>query len=167
MHWSALILVTAGLAAGTTNDTVEFASYGDAWHKAAEVKRPMLVILNPSQSQVATGEQITIDTLRQDEQISQLLDKYVVSIVDTGTEEGKKVHAVFGNKPLPYVAVIDENQKKQVFQKSEEVTTSEILTVLTKYQDGAVKVQQAELSLQINPPGYCPNCQKNQQYFGF
>ena len=165
MNWSAIIVLTAGIAAGTGGDIATFDSYAAGWQKAAEVNRPMLVILNPTVEQVSVTQAVSLDSLTQDTEVASLLEKYVVVVVDTGTADGQKVLEAFGNKPLPYVAVIDEDQKKQVFQQSEHISISDVKNALTKYQDGAAAVATEQVIYQINPPGYCPSCQKNNPSF--
>ena len=177
MNWSAMILLTAGLAAPQTvpqeaqlqgvpqtarlqgvPQTAQFESYTKAYHTASESHKPMFVVLNPT----AGEEAISIDALRADPKISSLLDAYVVAVVDTGTEHGKRVHAAFGSKPLPYVAVIDEEQEKQVYRTSTQVSHENLQTVLAKYKSGA---KAASLADQIRLQNDCPLCRRNQTSF--
>jgi hypothetical protein len=171
MNWSALFLLTAGLNAPAPEISVPditlpeiaapaqiFDSYTQAYQAAGSVHKPMLVVLNPPVEHVAHSEPISIDALRQDSRIAPLLEKYVVAVVDTGTEHGKKVHEVFGAKPLPYISVIDANQKKQIFHASHEVTLPQLQKVLATYQNGPNSTQAREIAS-------CPLCRKNR--FGF
>lgn len=177
MHWSALLLLTAGLTAPAPEPTLPditlpeiavpaqiFESYAEAYQTAGSVHKPMLVVLNPPVSPISTvshvshSESITVEALRQDERIAPLLEKYVVAVVDTGTAHGKKVHAAFGAKRLPYISVIDSSQKKQIFQASHDVTIPQLQKVLATYQNGPNSQQAREIAS-------CPLCRKNR--FGF
>ena len=161
----ALVLVLGGLLGGMNTDATgeTFESYTKAYRTAAEVKRPMLVILNPPAEQVAAGNAVSIQELREDAEIDKLLENYVVAEIDTGTEHGKKVHELFGNKPLPRVVVIDNDQKLQIYRTSDRLGTAKIKDVLETYQDGETT---AAVSSSLNwtrpyvNPGYCPNCRR-------
>ncbi len=162
MNWSVLLLMTAGLTAPqTTVERQQFDSYTEAYRVAGDVHKPMLVILNPANQEEGKGKPIDLEELKSDKQIAPLLEKYVVAVVDCGSDHGKKVHEVFGNKELPYVAVIDEKQDKQVFQKSSAITRAELAKVLSKYQNGA---KAADLAARIQAPADCPWCQKRPVY---
>jgi hypothetical protein len=159
MNWSALFLMTAGLTAPEITLPelqMQFDSYTQAYQTAGETHKPMFVVLNPPVTEVANREPISIEELRKDPKIGTLLEKYVVVVVDTGTEHGKQVHERFGSKPLPYIAVIDEKQKKQVYRTSEGVLKPQLEKVLTQYQDGV----KAALEAQVKAYPNCPKCQK-------
>lgn len=172
MHWNILLLLTAGLNAPAPENTptpeiaiptitapvVIFENYAKGYETAGQTHKPMLVVLNPPASEDSQRGPIPLEDLRHDEKIGALLDKYVVVVVDTGTDHGKKVHEVFGSKPLPYLTVIDENQKKQVFRTSHEVNKTQLEKLLETYQYGT-RTQQAQLMTN------CPLCQK--KLFGF
>jgi hypothetical protein len=177
MHWSALLLLTAGLTAPAPEAALPditlpeiaapaqiFESYTEAHQAAGVAHKPMLVVLNPpaspitAVSHVSHSEPITVETLKQNAKLSPLLDKYVVAVVDTGTEHGKKVHEAFGGKRLPYISVIDAGQKKQIFQASHEVTLPQLQKVLATYQNGPNSQAAREIAS-------CPLCRKNR--FGF
>jgi hypothetical protein len=161
MHWSTLILLTAGLAAPqAVVETLQFDSYTQAYRAAGAVHKPMLVILNPSPGQVSTAETITREQLLADERIAPLLDHYVVAVVDTGTDVGQEVHRRFGTPALPFVAVIDENQKKQVYRSTTTPTLDTVATIVAKYKTGA-----ATSNLQAGAFGDCPNCRRNWSNF--
>ena len=163
MNWSTLMLLSAGLAASQgATQSMQFESYTKAYHTASESHKPMFVVLNPPAGEVAVKETVSIDSLRADPKIGPLLDGYVVAIVDTGTEHGQLVHKAFGEKPLPYMAVIDEQQDKQVFTTSEQLSNDKLQTVLAKYKDGA---KAASLADQIRLENDCPLCRRNQTSF--
>jgi hypothetical protein len=51
MHWSALLIVTAGLNAPQTGALPQsYESYTKAYHAAQSATRPMLVVINPGDS---------------------------------------------------------------------------------------------------------------------
>lgn len=161
MHWSTLILLTAGLAAPqTTVETLQFDSYTQAYQAAGAVHKPMLVILNPSPGQVSKTQSITREQLQADERIAPLLDHYVVAVVDTGTDVGREVHRRFGSPALPFVAVIDENQKKQLYRSTTTPTLESIATIVAKFKTGA-----SAGNLQAGAFGDCPNCRRNWSNF--
>lgn len=159
----ALILVLGGFLGGMNTDSASqtFGSYTKAYHAAADVKRPMLVILNPPSDQVAAGNAISVNKLREDAEISKLLESYVVAEIDTGTDHGKKVHELFGNKPLPRLVVIDNTQKLQIYRSSDQLESTKIKEVLETYQDGtATATTNLNWARQYVTPGYCPNCRR-------
>jgi hypothetical protein len=160
----ALVLVLSGLLGGMNSDSAgqTFESYTKAYHAAADVKRPLLVILNPPTEQVAAGSAISVEKLREDTEINELLDSYVVAEIDTGTEHGKKVHELFGNKPLPRVVVIDNSQKLQIYRTSDHLENTKLKEVLETYQDGQATNVTSSLNWarQYTQPGYCPNCRR-------
>lgn len=159
MHWSAFVLLTAGLTAPqlALESPAEFDSYTRAYRAVGEVHKPMLLILNPPVSEVSTAEPITVEQLRADEKIGPLLDKYVVAVVDTGTEHGKEVHRRFGSVQLPYVAVIDEKLQKQVYRSTTPPTVVSLRTVVARYKAGVPAT--------MLPPSNCPACQRNWMNF--
>ncbi|MBL8849087.1 MAG: hypothetical protein JNG89_05360 [Planctomycetaceae bacterium] len=165
---SAFVLVLGGLFAGATTDSAgqTFDSYTKAYHAAAEGKRPMLVILNPPADQVAADNAIDVDKLREDLDISKLLDSYVVAEIDTGTDHGRKVHELFGSTQLPRVVVIDNEQKNQIYRTSDHLETVKLKEVLETYQDGTPTAVSTNLNWarQYVQPGNCPNCRRYQQY---
>lgn len=160
----ALVLVLGGLLGGIDDAGQTFESYTTAYQTAAEVKRPMLVILNPPADQVAADNAIDVDKLREDLDISKLLDAYVVAEIDTGTDHGRKVQELFGNKPLPRVVVIDNEQKLQIYRSSDHLETVKIKEVLETYQDGTPTAVNTNLNWarQYVNPGNCPNCRRYQ-----
>ncbi|QDU36174.1 hypothetical protein Mal4_04580 [Maioricimonas rarisocia] len=159
-----MLAVVAVLAVSATASAegLEFDSYTKAYWKAKELARPMLVILNPSAGEVSSEPIVAMEELRGDLKLSVLLNDYVVAVVDTGTEHGRKVHELFGAPELPRVVVIDERQEKQVYRTSETLTTAELRTVLTKYRDGVPESKPVHVnwSQPYRQPGYCPSCQR-------
>lgn len=163
MSWSALLVLSAGLAAPQeTVSTPHFASYTQAYRAAGEAHKPMLVIINPSLGQVSAAEPVTLEQMQADPKIGPVLDHYVVAIVDAGSEHGQEVHRRFGSAALPFAAVIDERREKQVYRSAQPVSVSTLQPVVLQFKDGA-PVQ--HVTLRIAPPGDCPNCRR--QWMGF
>lgn len=170
MHWNALILAAViGAPAAAepvfrSSDT-QFDNYTQAWHAAKGRQRPMLVILNPP-SNDSLAPVIDGDKLLTDEQLGPLLDSYVVTVVDTGTEHGKKVNELFGSKPLPRIVVIDNQQKTQVFGTSDRISEEHLAEVLEHYRSGdttPVNFEWARSVLPASNPTNCPSCQQTWQ----
>ena len=162
MHWTAMIALALAGSFPTTDvaykaeGTSAFASYTDAWHAAHDAERPMLVILNPG---AESGKPtITEEELRADASIDPLLSNYVVAVIDTTTEHGKKVHELFGSAPLPRVVVIDKEQKKQIFRASGNVSSDRLVKVLEEHKDGEIAQPVIRWAQPVN--SNCPNCQR-------
>jgi hypothetical protein len=111
-----------------------FTSYTRA-HKAAEAAdKPLLVILNPPAE--SEREQILIDDVRKTSHRRELLEDYVVAVLDTGTPHGQVCYDLFKRPELPRVVVIDREQKYQIFQTSEELYGQLWTTILETYRKG-------------------------------
>lgn len=163
MNWNVIVLFAIGTALGAvetdSNPSSPYANYGQAWKAAAEVKKPMLVVLNPAENGAASA--ISIDNLRKNDKLSPLLDHYVVAVIDTSSDHGRRVLEVFGTPQLPRVVVIDENQKKQIFQTSQPLTDESWSTMLVKYQHGTPEVTPVATPFApYRPAGDCPNCRR-------
>jgi hypothetical protein len=160
MHWSTLLVLSAGLAAPQSTATpLQFSSYTQAWHAAGENHKPMLVVINPAASENVSG--ITLEQLQADPAIAPLLPNYVVAVVDAGSEHGQEVQRRFNPQTLPFAAVIDERQDKQVYRSEAAATLAGLQPVVAQYKDG-VPVQQVTLKL---VPFDCPNCRRNLMNF--
>jgi len=168
MHWSVTFAMVAALGANTPASHQEFDSYSKAYWTASEMHRPMLVILNPSAD---SGEAVDLESVKQNEMSREVLDDYVVAVVDTSTEHGQKVYELFGKPTLPRTVVIDERQEKQIFQTSDTLRPETLTAVLEQYRDGAPKtvtaarpitqpVIQGSLNYYQSGAGSCPNCRK-------
>ncbi len=159
---TALLLVVGATFNGMNAESGDqnFQNYTEAWRAAADVQRPMLVVLNPPAGEVASGAAIDVEVLREDAKIAELLGDYVVAEIDTGTEHGKKVHELFGSKALPRVVVIDAHQKWQVYRTSEHLEPAALKNVLATYRSGAAPVSLETATQQFLTPGYCPNCRR-------
>lgn len=169
MHWSAMLVLAAGAGTAVGGVGMEtsikaptFNSYTEAYHAAGDVKMPMFVVLNPPAGATSARKPISIDELRRDPKTNEVLEDYVVAVIDTGTEHGRKVHALFESKALPRVVVIDDQQNQQVFRTSRTLAQAELRTVLERYRNGAAPVTTAVTPAQFQPsaPANCPNCRR-------
>lgn len=161
MHWSTLLVLSAGLAAPQAGPApLQFSSYTQAYHAAGENHKPMLVIINPAAGEEAAGA-ITLEQLQADPAIGPLLANYVVAVVDAGSEHGQEVHRRFKSPALPFAAVIDERQEKQVYRSEAAADVAGLQGIVAKYKDG-VPVTQVTLKV---VPFDCPNCRRNLMNF--
>jgi hypothetical protein len=162
MYVNLLLLLSGGLAAGGMDAGTEtqFDSYTKAWHAAADVHKPMLVILNPPADEVSTHASISVDALNEDPEIGRILEDYVVAEIDTSTEHGRLVHELFGSEALPRVVVIDNDQEWQVYRTSRQLAHDEMVEVLEKYRSGEQVSTRSTARRQYRSSGYCPNCRR-------
>jgi hypothetical protein len=168
MHWSVTLIIAAALGANTPQQaTQQFDSYSKAYWAASEAHRPMLVILTDGNSEQA----VPLAALQQDETSRDILDDYVVAVIDTNTEHGRTVHELFGAPALPRTVVIDQQQKKQIFRTSDTLRPETLTSVLKQYRDGtpvtviarrpvAQPAVQGSLNYYQGGAGNCPNCRK-------
>jgi hypothetical protein len=176
MHWSVTIAMFAAVATNAPEGSAEFHSYSDAYWKAAEVHRPMLVILNPPGN---SGAAVALESLKQDPAVRDVLDQYVVAVVDTGTEHGQKVYESFGRPALPRTVVIDQEQEKQIFRTSQKLQAATLGAILQQYRNGAPQpvtvarpvtgpvaspvvspARNGSLNFYQQGGGNCPNCRR-------
>lgn len=127
----------------------QFQNYTEAYRFAQREKKPLLVILNPGSRSDVTP--IHLDDVRKTEQRRKLLEHYVVVEIDASTSHGETIHKLFQNKPLPHVAVIDREQKWQVFRTSRTLQGSDWTRILETLQKGDSSVT---LNLDARPA--CP-----------
>ncbi len=166
MYVNTLLLLASSLAGGGVDATTEsqgtqFESYTQAWHAAAIVNKPMLVILNPAADEVSMHASISVDELNNDPEIGRILEDYVVAEIDTGTEHGQVVHELFGSQALPRVVVIDNDQEWQLFRTSEQLERTEMVEVLEQYRTGEqVSTRSTSTQQYRRSSGYCPNCRR-------
>lgn len=165
MYVKMLLLLSGGLAAGGMDADLEsqgmrYDSYTLAWHAAADVNKPMLVILNPPADEVSANSAISVDVLNEDPEIGRILEDYIVAEIDTSTEHGKVVHELFGSEALPRVVVIDDDQEWQVYRTSEHLEHDEMLDVLERYRTGQQVSTRSTATRQYRSSGYCPNCRR-------
>ena len=130
---AALVAITPDLKP-EFGDISHFTSYTTAHAVARELDKPLLVILNPPAG--SEREPILIEDVRKTRQRRELLENYVVAVLDTSTPHGQVCYDLFKRPELPRVVVIDRDQKYQIFKTSEELYGQLWTTILEKYQDG-------------------------------
>jgi hypothetical protein len=129
-------------------------SYTQAYRAAKQAKKPMLVILNPAKG--AKVSMISLEDVQKTRIRRDLLQNYVVAVIDTSTPHGKKVQALFGSPQLPHVAIIDNAQAFQVYQTSETLYGQMWDQILTAFQ-------KAEPATRMPVQNSCPYCQQYRQ----
>lgn len=154
MSWSLSLLVVASTVAAAP-ERAEYSSYTDAYYAAQAADKPLLVILNPPTE--SEKPVISLSDVRKTAERRELLENYVVAVVDTSTEHGQKVLQAFDSPELPRVSVIDKQQKWQVYRTSDKLQGYQWTEILEKFKTGD---QNARL-VRYN---YCPSCQKRGFY---
>ncbi|HEV3299760.1 MAG TPA: hypothetical protein VG055_08965 [Planctomycetaceae bacterium] len=129
-------------------------SYTQAYRAAKQAKKPMLVILNPAKG--AKVSMISLEDVQKTRIRRDLLQNYVVAVIDTSTPHGQKVQALFGSPQLPHVAIIDNAQSFQVYQTSETLYGQMWDQILTAFQ-------KAEPATRMPVQNSCPYCQQYRQ----
>jgi hypothetical protein len=130
-----------------------FTNYTEAYREAQRGKKPLLVILNPAEEATA----VKVDDVRKTQQRRELLEKFVVVVIDTSTPHGETINKLFDQKSLPHVSVIDRDQQWQVFRTSKKLQGEDWNRVLETFQNGE---STARLNLDVQP--FCPTCQMYQ-----
>jgi hypothetical protein len=154
-----LTLTLAALVAFTPDlrpeafEVTHFTSYTTAHEVAGKLDKPLLVILNPPAG--SEREPILIEDVRKTRQRRELLENYVVAVLDTSTPHGEVCYDLFKRPELPRVVVIDRDQKYQIFKTSEELYGQLWTTILEKYQEGALLAARP-VSYQSSPVGGQP-----------
>jgi hypothetical protein len=144
---------TAPVEAQTAPDA--YTSYTQAYRAAQRAKRPMLVILNPSKN--SQTSLISLEDVERTRTRRELLQNYVVAVIDTSSSHGQKVYALFGSPQLPHVAIIDNAQAFRVYQTSEALYGQMWDTILTTFQNAT-----PETRMPVQQNNYCPYCQRQQ-----
>lgn len=129
-------------------------SYTQAYYAAQRTRRPMLVILNPGKS--SKSSLISLADVEKTRERRDLLQNYVVAVIDTTTPHGQKVYALFGSPQLPRVSIIDNQQAMQVYETSAALYGQMWDQILTTFVN-------ATPASQMPAPNYCPYCQQHQQ----
>ncbi|MBC7815336.1 MAG: hypothetical protein IAG10_00385, partial [Planctomycetaceae bacterium] len=93
--------------ATVASQPTHFTNYAVAYREAQRAKKPLLVILNPAEESSA----VKVDEVRKTQQRRDLLQKFVVVVIDTATDHGETVNKLFNEKSLPHVSVIDRDQQ--------------------------------------------------------
>jgi hypothetical protein len=130
---AALVAITPDLRP-EFGEVSHFTSYTTAHAAARKLDKPLLVILNPPAG--SEREPILIEDVRKTRQRRELLENYIVAVLDTSTPHGQVCYDLFKRPELPRVVVIDRDQKYQIFKTSEELYGQLWTTILEKYQEG-------------------------------
>jgi hypothetical protein len=151
--------VNENMAATTTVAPTEaqttaatYNSYTQAYHAAQKARLPLIVILNPGRN--AQTSLISMEDVQKTRERRNLLQNYVVAVVDTTTAHGQKVYALFGSPQLPMVSVIDNQQATQVYQTSSTLYGQMWDQILTSY------VNASPAAAPMPAANYCPYCQQ-------
>jgi cellobiose-specific phosphotransferase system component IIA len=129
-----------------------FNSYTQAYHAAQKSRLPMIVILNPGKN--TQTSLISMEDVQKTRERRNLLQNYVVAVVDTTTPHGQKVYALFGSPQLPMVSVIDNQQATQVYQTSATMYGQMWDQILTSF------INASPAAPPMPAPNYCPYCQQ-------
>jgi hypothetical protein len=141
------ILMVAAALSGTPGDAEIYGSYKEAYLAGKAANRPVLVIINPGTD--SDGAPVDVNALRRASHRRELLNDYVVAVIDASTPEGQSVHKLFGAPPLPRVSVIDKEQKWQIYRTSRSLSAEDWNIVLQKYRKGQAPAA-------AKPPCNCP-----------
>ena len=149
----ALLDPSAGTTAraASVNSPSQFTEYAPAYREAQRSKKPLLVILNPGEK--SSVKLVSLSDVSKTDRRRELLERYVVVVIDTSTEEGTVAHRLFDQKPLPHVSVIDRDQKVQTFRTSRALQGEDWNKILETFQTGDGKAK-----LNLEKP-FCPSCQ--------
>jgi hypothetical protein len=154
MHLTVALLALAVIPPELTlkpEDVTHFTSYTRGVKAARSLQQPLLVILNPPMGSEKAA--VSIDDLRKTRQRRELLEDYVVAVLDTGTEHGRICYELFGRPELPRVVVIDKHQKYQIFQTSEDLYGQLWTTILEKHRAGEWLAVRPAVYQQPGPAG--------------
>jgi hypothetical protein len=131
-QWSALILLAA--LSGDTYEPNVYDNYKQAWHAGRAQSLPVLVILNPGED--TDSSPVDIEWLRRSRHRRDLLDNFVVAVIDVSTPEGKTAHKLFGSAALPRVSVLDRQQKWQIYRTSRNLSAEDWNVLLETHRKG-------------------------------
>lgn len=161
MNLGISLLLLAGVMAPDQLEETHFDNYSDAYRAAKELGLPLLVILNPDDKEVADIKPITMEAVRKTGKRRELLENYVVAVVDTGTKRGQKTYELFKSPELPRVVVIDKQQKVQLFKTSEKLYGQLWTTILETYREGKRPAPVKTVSRSSQGAGFGPGYQLN------
>ena len=129
-----LLLAGTMLSEANRNSVSSFDNYTLAYRDAHQAKKPMLVILNPDAK--SSEHPVTLADVAKTKHRRELLQNFVVVLVDTNTPHGKTMHDLFGSAKLPRVVVIDRDQRWQLFQTSRQLQGEDWNRILETFQTG-------------------------------
>jgi hypothetical protein len=138
MLWNLCLLLSTVVGAAPVETASDFVEYGPAYYAAQESRRPLLVILNSGPSTAESS--VKPEDIRKARVRRELLKQYTVVVVDVSTEAGRRTHHLFGAPALPYVSVIDKQQKYQLYQSSKPHAAADWNLLLEKHKDGTLEV---------------------------
>lgn len=132
MHTTAAVLMLAFGAMAA--DAQEWTSdYGAALKVARAENRPLLIVIEDAGQPAVRAEQVKQVAAGAGDA---LLAPYVLCRVDVGTEYGRKVAASFRATRTPHVVITDRGARRQIFQRSGRMASSEWRATLTTYRTG-------------------------------
>ena len=134
MLWNLCLLLSTVVGATPEGTPSDFVEYGPAYRAAQEANRPLLVILNDGPSTAESS--VKPEDIRKARVRRELLNQYFVVVVDASTEAGRKTHELFGAPALPYVSVIDKQQKFQLYRSSKPHAAEDWNLLLERHKDG-------------------------------
>lgn len=113
-----------------------FDNYKQGYQTARVGQKPVLVVLNPGAE--SDAPRVDLEMLQRSKHRRDLLQKFVVVVIDTSTPEGEKVHKLFQSPQLPRISILDKQQKFQIFRTSRSLDPEDWNITLEKYQQGKV-----------------------------
>ena len=132
--------------------------YAEGWKIAKEERLPILVVLNPGQS---NERRVDMQIVRGSRHRRKLLRRYVVVEVDCSTVAGADVAKRFNATTLPAVSVIDRDQKYTLAKTSEELAAEDWNMLLEKHRTGDyVPVTSVSQSVVNSSYSGCTACQQ-------
>ncbi|MFQ5732889.1 MAG: hypothetical protein ACE5KM_13165 [Planctomycetaceae bacterium] len=148
MSWSICLLMFAGIPAQppVVNPDAHFDNYHRALREARLTGKPLLVVLNPGAESAVGG--ISMSAIRKTRERRELLENYVVVVIDASTRHGRIVHRAYERPRLPHVAVLDKRQALQLFTTSETLYGQRWTEILQTYRNGVRAVAR-------RPAAYC------------
>lgn len=150
-----LLVVCASLGADPVAIEPVYQNYNRAWEVAKAEKLPILVIINPGQGDQSGPGRVQLDDLQRSQHRRNLLQRYIVVMVDASTPHGAEVQKLFKATALPRVSVIDRNQSVVMHKTSDKLSMEDWTLLLEKHRTGdyvppPVKVDYSN----------CPSCQQ-------
>jgi len=130
MNVTVALLLTFAAAAEPAEATW-MNDYGAALQIARDENRPLLVVIEDAERGVR-AEAVKLSSTANDA----LLAPYVLCRVDIGTSYGQKVAAAFKAGGTPHLVITDRGARRQIFQRSGRMSSTEWRTTLTAYRSG-------------------------------
>jgi hypothetical protein len=129
------MLVVASLGPQAGSATV-YEDYSSAYYAAKAQRRPMLVIINPGS--VIDGDAVDLRLVRRSRSRRELLDNYVVTVIDSSSETGRRMASKLRatTRSSPHVVVIDRDQKYQIASTAGTLSPEDWNLLLETHRDG-------------------------------